>query len=201
MFLPGKLALMMLTSACAAWCSVTITGSVVDETGVPVAGAQVTVEASDSVVAAGTTNAAGIYRFEIPAAGDYRLRVQHEGFFLLTNRDTHLDGAAPVDIHLTHLKELAESIDVPYSPPVVNPDQTSEVKRVDGQAILNLPYAASQDYRRALPLLPGAIQDNSGQIHFNGGNASDTSYRLDGFDIADTASGGLTARLSVDTVQ
>ena len=127
--------------------------------------------------------------------------MEREGFFLLTNKATHLDTGTPIEIHLTHLKELAESIDVPYSPPVVDPDQTGEVKRLDGQAILNLPYAASQDYRQALPLMPGAIQDAAGLVHFNGGESYETSYRLDGFDVSNPASGGLTARLSVDTVQ
>ncbi len=200
MCLTGKLALIVLATAYAAIAAVTITGSVVDETGNPVVGARVIVEAGGATVA-GTSNAAGIYRLEIPAPGNYQLRVQREGFFLLTNRDTHFDPAVPTDIHLTHLKELSESINVPYSPPVVDPEQTSEVKRLDAQVILNLPYAASQDYRRAFPLMPGAIQDNSGQVHFNGGETNETSYRLDGFDIANSANGGLTARLSVDTVQ
>jgi hypothetical protein len=206
MYLAAKLALIAMATAYTALAAITITGSVVDETGNPVAGARVFAEIADSpetpgaALAAGTSDVAGIYRFEIPAPGYYQLRVQREGFFLLTNKNTLLD-STPIEFHLTHLKELAESINVPYSPPVVDPEQTGEVKRLDGQAILNLPYAASQDYRRALPLMPGAIQDNSGQVHFNGGDVNETSYRLDGFDIANPASGGLTARLSVDTVQ
>lgn len=207
MYLPCKFALILLTACAAATAAVTISGSVVDETGNPVAGARVIAEPAESpaagatTLAAATSDAAGIFRFDLPAAGNYELLVEREGFFLLTSRNTSLDPAAPVDIHLTHLKELAESIDVPYSPPVVDPDQTAEMKRLDGQTILNLPYAASQDYRQALPLMPGAIQDNAGLIHFNGGETSETSYRLDGFDISDPAGGGLTARLSVDTVQ
>jgi hypothetical protein len=180
--------------------AVTVTGSVVDDTGNPVTGARVTAE-GNGVTASGSSNASGVYRIEIPAAGDYRLRVEREGYFLLTNPGTHLDPAAPLDIHLTHLRELAESMDVSYSPPVVDPETTNEVKRLDGQTILNLPYAASQDYRRALPLMPGAIQDNSGVVHFNGGTPNETSYRLDGFDVSNIGTGGLTARLSVDTLQ
>jgi hypothetical protein len=180
--------------------AVTVTGSVVDDTGNPVQGARITAQ-SGEVTATASSNASGVYRLEVPAAGDYRLRVEREGFFLLTNASTHLDPATPVDIHLTHLRELAESMNVSYSPPVLDPENTNEVKRLDGQTILNLPYAASQDYRRALPLMPGAIQDNSGVVHFNGGAPNETSYRLDGFDVSNIASGGLTARLSVDTLQ
>ena len=195
-----RVLLFLLTVNIAA-AAVTITGSVVDETGNPVAGARVTAEAADVSPAAATSDAAGVFRFDLAAAGDYQLRVAREGFFLLTNKATRLDPGTPVEIHLTHLKELAESIDVPYSPPQVDPDQTGELKRLDGQTILNLPYAAAQDYRQALPLLPGAIQDAAGVVHFNGAESHQTSYRLDGFDVSNAASGGLTARLSVDTVQ
>jgi hypothetical protein len=193
-----------LTIAAAATAAVTITGSVVDETDNPVAGARVIVDSAESgggVLAAATSDAAGVFRFEIPFPGDYQVRAGRAGFFLLKNKATYLDPSTPVDIRLTHQKELSESIDVPYSPPVVDPDQTGQVKRLDGQAILNLPYAAAQDYRQALPLMPGAIQDSSGQVHFNGGDAFQTSYLLDGFDVSNPASGILSARLSVDTVQ
>lgn len=192
----AMIAVTTLVIASVAFASVTVTGSVVDETGNPVAGARVSTDA-----AAATTDAAGEFRFDIPDAGEYQLRVQREGYFLFLNKSVHFDPASPFEIHLVHLKELSESIDVPYSPPVVDPDQTTEVKRLDGQAILNLPYAAAQDYRRALTLMPGAMQDNSGQVHFNGGSTNETSYRLDGFDLSDPATGGLGARLSVDTIQ
>ncbi len=189
-------AMVALAATQAVGAAVTISGSVLDETGNPVAGARVL-----AGTAAATTDAAGIFRIELPAAGDYDLKVEREGFFLLTGKQTHFDPAAPLEVRLTHLKELAETMNVPYSPPVVDPDQTAEVKRLDGQAILNLPTAASQDYRQALPLMSGAIQDTGGQVHFNGGDTNETSYRLDGFDMANVSSGGLTERISVDTVQ
>jgi hypothetical protein len=200
----SALVLIALAAVYTAAAAVTISGNVVDETGNPIAGARVIAvspEPEGGELAAATTDAAGVFRLDLPAPGDYPLRVEREGYFLLTDKNTHFDPSSSIEVHLTHLKELAESIDVPYSPPVVDPDQTGEVKRLDGQAILNLPYAASQDYRQALPLMPGAIQDASGEVHFNGGEGNETSYRLDGFDASNPASGGLTARLSVDTVQ
>ena len=201
MLQPCVLALIVLATAYTAAAAVTITGSVVDETGNPVPGARVIAEASETSPNAATSDAAGVFRFDLPSSGDYRIRVVCQGFFLLTNKVTRLDPANPIEIHLTHLKELAESMDVHYAPPVVDPDQAGEVKRLDGQAILNLPYAASQDYRQALPLMPGVIQDTNGLIHFNGAETNETGYRLDGFDVSNPVNGGLTARLSVDSVQ
>jgi hypothetical protein len=112
-----------------------------------------------------------------------------------------LDGGSPLEIQMNHLKELAESLDVHYSPPVIDPQQTSDTKQLNSQEILNIPYPASQDYRNALPLMPGAILDNGGQVHLNGGETQQANYRLNGFDISDPATGGLTARLNVDTIQ
>ncbi len=198
-----KLALAVLAAAQILSAGINVNGSVTDETGNPVAGARVTFSApeSSSTSAVAMTDAAGAFHAELPAAGAYALIVQREGFFLVNDRSVPFDAATPIEIRMTHLKELAESVNVAYSPPVVDAEQTAEVKRLDGQSILNLPYVASQDYRRALPLMPGAIQDNSGAVHFNGGGVNETGYRLDGFDIANPSTGGLTARLSIDTVQ
>ena len=55
---------------------------------------------------------------------------------------------------------------------MIDPEQTSDTKALKSQEILNMPYPASQDYRNALPLMPGAIQDNCGQLHFNGGDTN-----------------------------
>jgi len=92
-------------------------------------------------------------------------------------------------------------LDVRYSPPVIDPEHTGDTKALQSPAILNVPYPAGQDYRSALPLMSGAVQDNSGQVHFNGGETNETNYRLNGFDVSDPATGGLTTRLNVDTVQ
>jgi hypothetical protein len=92
-------------------------------------------------------------------------------------------------------------VDVNYSPPVIDPEQTADTRQLHSPEILNIPYPATQDYRSALPLLSGAVQDNGGVVHFNGGAASETNYRLNGFDVSDPATGTLTTRLNVDTVQ
>ena len=88
-------ALLFLLTVNIAAAAVTITGSVVDETGNPVAGARVTAEASDTASVAATTDAAGVFRFDLAAAGDYQLRVAREGFFLLTTKSPASTPAHP----------------------------------------------------------------------------------------------------------
>jgi hypothetical protein len=175
---------------------VTVEGRVLDDNGNPVSGARVTIQGG----AAATSDATGAFRISV-AEGTYRVSAQEDGFFLFEKRELIVDRDTTLEIHLTRLKELTESVDVRYSPPVIDPEHTADTKALQSPAILNVPYPASQDYRSALPLLSGVLQDNSGQTHFNGGAADETNYRLNGFDVSDPASGNLTARLNVDTVQ
>jgi hypothetical protein len=190
--------LAMLAMPAVAAGAITISGRVVDENDAPVSEAVITAPQTHS---SATSDATGAFRLELPAAGDYAIQAQRDGFFLFTEQHTELDEGTPLEIHLNHLKELAESLDVHYSPPVIDPEQTTDTKRLNNQEILNIPYPANQDYRNALQLMPGALLDNSGQLHFNGGNTNQTNYQLNGFNISDPATGGLNARLNVDAVQ
>ena len=178
-----------------------ITGKVLDENGTPVRGAVVTVSSDTTPGIKATSDPAGIFQMQIPAAGVYRIEARCEGFFVSSEPAVTVDTSTPLELRMNHLKELAESVDVHYSPPIIDPSQTSDTKQLNNQQILNVPFPASQDYRNALPLMTGAVLDNAGQIHFNGGETREANYRLNGFDISDPATGGLNARLNVDTIQ
>src|ERR1700686_3362680 len=117
--------------------AITTMGKVVDENDAPVREAVVTVLPSKSTA---TSDAAGLFRLEIPAPGQYQIEAKREGFFLFTNQSALLDDDVPLEIHMNHLRELAESVDVHYSPPVIDPTQTSDTKRLNYQEILNVPY-------------------------------------------------------------
>jgi Carboxypeptidase regulatory-like domain len=181
---------------------VAVAGKVVDETGAPVREVVVTAYKTEtSQKSTATSDAAGAFLLNLAEAGTYRIEAKREGFFLFTNAAVALDEGTPLEIQMNHLKDLAESVDVHYSPPVIDPQQTSDTKQLNNQEILNVPYPASQDYRNALPLMPGALLDNGGQVHLNGGYTQEANYRLNGFDISDPATGTLVARLNVDTIQ
>lgn len=180
--------------------AVTVTGKVVDENGAPLRDVRVTASAGTTSIGA-TSDAAGVFRLEVPEDNNYRVEAQSDGYFLFTEPSVALSESAPLEIHMNRLKDLAESVDVHYSPPVIDPEQTSDTKKLNNEEILNIPVPASQDYRSALPLIPGVIADNSGQLHFNGGNTNETNYRLDSFEVSDPATGQLDTRMNVDTVQ
>ena len=186
---------------CAISAQVAITGRVVDENGTGVAGARVEFRADAGVVVA-SSDPAGNFRTNLPSAGTYSLRAERSGYFLYTNKAQNFEnGASQLTIRLNHQQEFADRIDVTYSAPAIDPQQTSERKELTNTEIQAVPYPAPQDYRNALPLLNGVVQDNAGRVHFNGGDTNQTNYTLDGFNISDPVTGRLEARVNIDTIQ
>jgi len=178
-----------------------VTGRVVDENGGAVGGAQVSWRGAGGVVTA-SSDPAGNFRAVLPAAGEYALRVERPGFFVFTDARHAVEaGSQQVTIRLNHLQEFADKIDVTYSPPAIDPQQTSERKELTNTEIQGVPYPAPQDFRNALPLLNGVVQDNAGRVHFNGGDTNQANYTLDGFNISDPVTGRLEARINIESIQ
>ncbi len=67
-------------------------------------------------------------------------RPSARAYFVFTNPSVALDESMRIEIRMNHLKELAESVDVHFSPPVIDPGQTSDTKRLNNQQILNVPF-------------------------------------------------------------
>ncbi len=183
---------------------VTVAGRVVDENGAAVAGARVELRNPALVPppVAAASDARGRFRLELGLAGEYSIHAERPGFFVLDNVRVLLrEGPNPVTLTLNHLRELVESIDVVYSPPAIDLAETSDQKQLNNLEILEIPYPASQDFRSALPMFSGVVQDVGGRLHFNGGSSDQTNFALDGFNISDPATGLLEARLNIDAVR
>jgi hypothetical protein len=180
-----------------------VSGRVVDETGAGVAGARVTARTLDgSASVAASSDLAGNFKLAVPAAGDYDLRVEREGFYVFTSHNQRFDEAqSQFAVTLNHQQEFPEKVEVKDSPAGIDPQQPAARQELDNTEIQAVPYAAPQDYRNALQLLNGVVADNSGVFHFNGAAASQTNYTLDGFNISNPITGALDTRINIDTVQ
>lgn len=183
---------------------VTVAGRVFDENGAAVAGARVELRnpalVPPSVAAA--SDAQGRFRLELGRAGEYTIHAERPGFFVLDKVLVLLrEGPNEVTVTLNHLREFVESLDVVYSPPAIDLAETSDQKQLNNLEILEIPYPASQDFRSALPMFSGVVQDTGGRLHFNGGASDQTNFALDGFNISDPATGLLEARLNIDAVR
>ncbi len=198
-----RVAVLWLLTCCVLPAQVAITGKVLDENGRAVAAARVEIRAPFlSAPVLVNSDASGGFSLHLEKPGEYQVTAQRPGFFVFTARSLQFsEGANQITIVLNHLQEFAESVDVTYSPPVIDTQEASDQKQLNSMEILQVPYPASHDLRKALPLMQGVVEDNSGQLHFNGGSSSQANYQLDGFNIADPVSGTLEARLNIDSVR
>ena len=195
-----------LSAAClcaTAFAQVTVSGRVVDETGAAVAGARVELRVGpDSVSAVASSDPAGNFSLSLAGSGEYQIRAERQGFYRYQGGGHRFeDGPNQLTVTLNHLQEFSERIDVTASAPVIDPQQPAERKELDNTEIQTVPYPAPQDYRSALPLFDGVVEDNGGRAHFNGGDVNQTNYTLDGFNMSNPVTGGLDSRVNIDTIQ
>ena len=185
--------------ACA---QITIAGRVLDENGAGVAQAAVSFRGAGGEVQAAICDPWGEFTFTLAGPGRYLADVERDGYFPLKNFPVDVTGAT-TEVHLavSHVREVFQSVNVAASGAAVDVDNTAAEKKLTGLEILDVPYTPTRDLRAALPLIPGVIEDNSSQLHFDGGAERQTLFLLDGFDFSDPLTGKLDTRVSVEAVR
>lgn len=180
-----------------------IAGRVVDETGEAVSGARIEIRQGDTPAPLLTVSSdpAGNFRLTLPAPGAYNVRAERLGFYVFRTTQAFAADVRQFTIVLNHQQEFSERIDVTASPAAIDPQQPADRKELDNTEMLAVPYPAPQDYRNALQLFDGVVQDNSGRYHFNGAASSQTNYTLDGFNVSNPVTGQLDARVNIDSIQ
>lgn len=196
------IACLALFSAAGVRGQVGVSGRVIDETGAGVAGARVELRDASGASLATSSDEAGNFSLSPGNPGEYEIRAQRQGFYIYQGKGQELrDGTNQLTVVLNHVQEISSKVDVRASAPPIDPQQLSDRKELDNTQIINVPYPASRDYRNALPMMDGVVQDTSARNHFNGGDTNQTSYTLDGFNIADPVTGNLDTRLNINSIQ
>jgi len=199
----GRIAgfIVVFSSALSLSAQVSISGRIVDEHGAGVAGARIVLQSRETDPAAASSDLAGNFKIALPSAGDFSVRAERLGFYLYQSPAQSFGPGMELIITLNHLQEFADHIDVTASAAAIDPTQPAERKELENTEIQTIPYPAPQDYRNALPMMDGVVQDNAGRAHFNGGQVSQTNYTLDGFNISDPVTGRLETRVNLETIQ
>ena len=174
--------------------------TVVDENGIPVLDARVTISEPGRNAVQFQTNYAGRCTYALHQDAPYQIRVEKPGFYqaLEEHADSHLKTA---EVVLTHEQIVRQEVDVVASTTGIDPQQVSDKSTMNTPEIVNIPYATSRDIRYLLPFNPGVVRDNSGRLHFAGSESYATLDLLDGFDIRSPVSGALAMRVSPDAVR
>jgi hypothetical protein len=174
---------------------------VVDETGVAIADARLTLlQTATQTLIRGETDAAGRHEFKLTNSGDYQLTIEKEGFYASTTNISASE-APNFEVTIYHQQEIAETVNVYDSPPAIDPDKTSDAKAVTSREIVMVPYPSTRDYRKALPLVPGVLADASDQIHLGGSATYQVFDQLDDFNIRHPVTGLLQMRVTPDALR
>ena len=206
-------AVVFVTSLLGQGSSATIVGSVTDQTGGLIPGAQIKIvnEATGISIEA-VSNEQGVYRVGSLAPGSYRVEVSTEGFERLLRGPVVLDVGQVLALDLTlQVGQKSQTITVTESAPLVE-SQTSNVSQlVNQQMLIGLPLP-SRTASSLAALAPGVVMIDVGNgtaenypvFSVAGGRARNQNFVLDGGNVSNAV--GLTrpqqlTSLPVDAMQ
>lgn len=143
----------------------------------------------------------GAFSIDLPAAGDYLIDVQRQGYYRLTGQPVHLETSQEVTLTITTVREVFQSVDVSEQPSPVDIDQTRNEERLTGTQINDILYPNSHSLVSSMKLMPGVVQDAGGGVHFNGSTGDQVEYLLNGFNITNPISGQFNTALAVEGIR
>jgi hypothetical protein len=164
----------------------TVSGQVVDPSGLNITGAQVRLVDIDRDTSASVpTNNTGLYAFPIVRPGRYRMELTAAGFKvvnvtgLIVNVQDHIEQNFRLQIG-----SVAESVTVTAGAPLVNTTDGTVSTVVDRQFAENLPMNG-RSFQTLIDLTPGVVLttsdvNDSGQFSVNGQRASSNYWMVDG---------------------
>ena len=144
----------------------------------------------------------GAFSIDLPAQGEYILQAERAGYFRILNKAVVV-GSPAQELHLTltPLHEVFESLEVTATPGMVDPEKPAADQHVTNKELMEIPYPGTTNLHNALRMMPGAVQDSRGRIHFSGAAEGQTLYLLNGFNIGDPLSGRLESRIGIESIQ
>jgi hypothetical protein len=195
------LAAILAALACAAQVTNQVFVMVLDENGVAVASARVTLEpASPAKPLRCETEISGRCLLLSVPAGPCLLRVEKEGYYSATS-SIEPARSSEIEVTLTHLKEIKETVDVRESPPIIERTQTQSQERLTGIEVINIPYPSTHDYRNVLNYVPMVLVDPFSQVHVAGSQNYQTVALLDGLNVTQPSNGQLLLHVSTDAIR
>lgn len=150
------------------------------------------------------TDISGSALFGALATGQYELTVEKSGFTTYKNKDIAIEADKPyelivvlsvnsvsAEVSVENLSDNVNTVEAGSSPPA------GDVLRTTLQ---RLPLATKR-VDEAIPLIPGVIRSTTGEISIDGANEPQSSFRVNGLNVADPVSGNFRLNLPIDAVE
>src|SRR6266478_4606410 len=177
-------------------------GVVVDENGVHIAAAKITLQMDGGGMFHAESDGAGRFTLRNLPTGDYKVEARKEGFFVVAGEPLSLrPGMNELTLTLRHAEELHEQVQVTATANQIDPQDTAQRESLTAQEIRDIPVPNTHILQQSLIALPEVVQDNFGGLHVAGARSGETQYLLDGFEIGDPVNNMLSARFNVDATR
>ena len=196
-------ALVLFAGACfAADTLVVLKGRVIDENGLPVGNAQVKLEQAGGQIFLAKSDDAGFFSFRDLSLGEYTARIEKAGFFLLADQKITLTAeSTEFTFTLNHVEEVREQVEVTAPAHTIDSATTQSTETLTSKEILDVPVPSGHDLEQSLVIMPQVLRDYSNLLHIAGARNTQVQYLLDGVEVGDPASNGLTSRMVVEAVR
>jgi hypothetical protein len=169
----------------------TLTGTVTDESGAVMVGANVKLtDLATNISQEVLTNDSGRYSVTSLKPGAYSVAVAHPGFKMYLNSGVTLqvNQTARLDITMS-LGAVTEQVNVTAEAPLLQTETSDRGEVIDERKIVELPLNG-RDYNQLATLAPGVLLpsprlrsiDFKGAFNVNGNRAFQNAFRLDGVD-------------------
>src|SRR5262245_19379818 len=187
----------------------TITGTVTDETGGIVAGAQITIKEIDKGLTYGvTTNSEGGYVVPGLFPGRYRVEAENKGFQKTIVEPLQLHVNQRLEVNLTlKVGEVSQQVEVSSQGELVETGSSSISQVVGTRMVTELPLNGRNFLQLGL-LSPGTTTvpagsdaGGRGSMSISGGRTASNQFSIDGMFNGATAFNELNVQLSVDAIQ
>ena len=178
--------------------SAQLTIVVLDENGVALSGARITLQGPGGTRHC-ETDLAGRCQFPPLESSAWEMHAEKENYYVFSLPAIQTSGT--LEVTLTRQQEVRETVNVVESSPAIDPAQVASQEKLSGVDVVNIPYPNTRDYRYLLDFIPGVVLDQSAQPHIEGGETFQALTILDGFDITQPANGELLARVSTDALR
>lgn len=165
-------------------------------------GAAQTSQPSAGPVLTTATDDAGYFSFPNLSPGDYLVRIEKQGFFVLENQKIQLTAATTeFAFVLNHEEEVREKVDVTATENRIEPTTMQSTESLSSSEIRDIPVPSSHDLQQSLAAMPQVLIDNDDLIHIAGSRNTTAQYLIDGVEVGDPASNALDARMIVEAVR
>ncbi len=179
--------------------------NVLDAQNQVIPGARCVLSQNQTTIAETISDERGTATFANLVGGVYQLKVEKEGFKIYENATISIVinsapselavtlevGTVAAQVNVENPAENIQNVESGASPP------TSDVQR---RTIERLPLATKR-VDEAIPLVPGVIRSSNGEISINGASEQQSSFRVNGLNVADPASGNFRLNLPIDAVE